>query len=243
MTASVRSVAQAFAILRLLAETSPLSLSDIGRALGLSPSSGLNLLRTLVDEGVIERDARGKRYRLTPEWAAADLFRAGRARHVIDSLRPAMVRFARRHATTCGLWKVVPGNRLRLIAHAQSDAPMRIQLADGQRQPLGGGAVGRALAAAQGLDDAALTALFAGLRWQQPVSLARYVAEVGEARERGFAMDDGAAFAGVCSVAVALPEPFAEFAVSASVFSGALTPVEVTALGRELADMGAELRG
>ena len=36
---------------RLLAETAPLSLSDIARRLGLSPSSTLNLMRTLVAEG------------------------------------------------------------------------------------------------------------------------------------------------------------------------------------------------
>ena len=72
MTGPVRSVSQAFAILRLLADSSALTLSDIGRFVGLSPSSCLNLLKTLVAEGVIERDSRTKLYRLSPPWCAAD---------------------------------------------------------------------------------------------------------------------------------------------------------------------------
>ena len=135
MTSPVRSVALAFAILRLLAETSPLTLSELGRALMLSPSSCLNLLRTLVDEGVVEREGRTKRYRLTQDWASADLFQAGRAQNVIDRMRPMMAQFAMEFGATVGLWKVIPGGRLRLIAHVENDAPMRIQLADGQRQP------------------------------------------------------------------------------------------------------------
>ena len=71
MITHVRSVAQAFAILRLLAVSGPLSLTDVGRALDLSPSSCLNLLRTLVDEGAVERETGRKVYRLTGEWAEA----------------------------------------------------------------------------------------------------------------------------------------------------------------------------
>ena len=54
MSQPVRSVAQAFAILRLLADGDGLTLSEIGRALDLSPSSCFNLLNTLVAEGAID---------------------------------------------------------------------------------------------------------------------------------------------------------------------------------------------
>src|SRR3546814_17307757 len=72
MTGPVRSVSQSFAILRLLAEAGTLTLSDIGRTVGLSPSSCLNLLKTLVGEGAVERDARTKYYRLAPAGQAVE---------------------------------------------------------------------------------------------------------------------------------------------------------------------------
>jgi len=236
MTSSVRSVAQAFAILRLLAESDPLTLSDLGRALNLSPSSCLNLLRTLVDEGVIERENGTKRYRLSYDWASADLFQAGRAQNVIDRMRPLMAQFAREFATTVGLWKVIPGSRLRLIAHAESDARMRIQLADGQRQPLGGGVVGRALAAAQHVDDSELARRYVDLRWQKPMSLSQYIKDVRQAEVQGYAVDDSIAFAGVCSVAIALPDLHPAFCISASFFSGSISNPEIERTGRALAE-------
>jgi len=237
MTTNIRSVAQAFAILRVLADSAPQSLSELGRTLDLSPSSCLNLLRTLVDEGVIEREAGTKRYCLTREWAAADLFQAGSTRALIDRMRPAMVQFAREHGTTVGLWKVVPGRRLRLIAHGESNARMRIQLADGQRQPLGGGAVGRALAAAQHLDDSELARRHAEVRWQRPMPLTRYIQDVRKAEREGYAIDDSVAFPGVCSIAVALPDLPAGTCLSASFFSGSISAVEIERIGRLLNEL------
>ena len=234
MSSPVRSVAHAFAILRLLAESPPLTLSDLGRALARSPSSCLNLLRTLVDEGVVEREAGSKRYRLTRDWASADLFQAGRAQHVVDRVRPMMVQLMREHAVSTGLWKVAPGNRLRLIAYVESDAPMRIHFAEGQRQPLGSGAVGRALAAAQHVDDGELARRFADVRWQKPMPLQRYIGEVREAERQGFAVDDGMAFAGVCSIAMAMAEPHPGFVISASFFSGAKSSADIEQTGLAL---------
>ncbi|MGQ2929150.1 MAG: helix-turn-helix domain-containing protein, partial [Sphingopyxis sp.] len=49
-------MSQAFAVLRLLADSDPLTLSDIGRSLGLGASSCFNLLGTLVAEGAVVRD-------------------------------------------------------------------------------------------------------------------------------------------------------------------------------------------
>lgn len=237
MTSPVRSVAHAFAILRLLAETSPQTLSELGRSLSLSPSSCLNLLRTLVDEGVVEREAKTKHYRLTQDWASADLFQVGRAQNVIDRMRPLMAQFARDFSATVGLWKVAPGSRLRLIAHVENDAPMRIQLADGQRQPLGGGAVGRALAAAQGIDDTELARRFSEVRWQQPMPLRKYIEDVRQAELRGYAVDDGTAVSGVCSVAVAMPDMSPGFCISASTFSGSVSPHAIELAGQQLATL------
>ena len=236
MTGPVRSVSQALAILRLLAETSPMSLSDIARVAGLSPSSCLNLLKTLVDEGVVEREARTKHYRLARAWAASEALRDGAAQGLVDRAQPLMAQFARRHDAAVALWKVISRERVRALSREESDAGMRVAMADGQRQPLGGGAVGRALAAVQRVTRDELARRFAPVRWQAPLSLADYAAQVEEAAVRGFAVDDGFAYRGICTVAVAIAGVAPGFCLSASMFAGR-SAAEVAALGEELVGM------
>jgi IclR family transcriptional regulator, acetate operon repressor len=238
MTSSVRSVANAFAILRLLAQSGPMTLTSIGQELRLSPSSCLNLLRTLVDQGVIKRDGGSKVYELVRSWADAELFDGGRDRVIIERLRAPMANTARDLDATVGLWKVVPGSRLQLIAHVQSDAAMRIQLADGQRQPIGSGAVGRALAAAQQPSDAELARRFSEVRWQSPLPLRTYLEEITQAANRGFAIDNGATFAGVCSLAAIIGQEHPTYLVSASVFAGSRNLTDLHQIGNALTAMG-----
>lgn len=242
MTGPVRSVSQALGILRLLAETSPMSLSDIARVTGLSPSSCLNLLKTLVDEGVVERDARTKSYRLARAWAASEALRDGAGHGLVDRAQPLIAQFARRHDAAVALWKVISRERVRAVSRAESDAGMRVAMADGQRQPLGGGAVGRALAAAQRVAPDELARRFEPVRWQAPLSLADYVTQVETAAARGYAVDDGFAFRGICTVAVAIAGVTPGFCLSASMFAGR-TPAEVAALGAELVGMRDALLG
>jgi DNA-binding IclR family transcriptional regulator len=231
----VRSISQAFAILRLIGEGGPLSLSDVARARGMSPSSCLAILRTLVAEGALLRDGPSKRYRLTAEWSGAGPFSGDRQKTIIDRLRPAMVEISRMFETTVGLWKVAEKRRLCLVAHVESDAPMRIQMAPGQRQPIGSGAVGRVISASQEVGDSELARRFGEVRWERPTSLAGYITDVEQARIRRFAIDDGALHSGICSIAVALAGPYAGFSISISTFAGSRSGPEIEAVGEQLA--------
>lgn len=241
MTGPVRSVSQAMAILRLLAETSPLSLSDIGRLVGLSPSSCLNLLKTLAGEGAVERDVRTKTYRLAAAWAGLGVLRDGDAQRLVERARPLMVELAQSFDAAVGLWKMVSRERTRLIARAESDAGMRLHLADDQRQPLGGGAVGRALAAMQGVDDTELARRYAAVRWQADLPLETYIAQVREAARRGFALDEGFAHRGVCTVAVGIAGAAPGFCMSASILAGSRSGEDIAALGAGLGALAAGL--
>ena len=49
----------------------------------------------------------------------------------------------------------------------------------GQRQPFGGGSTGRALAAAQRIDEGELARRYAALRWQRPLDFPAYAVQVG----------------------------------------------------------------
>ncbi|PAL22694.1 helix-turn-helix domain-containing protein [Sphingopyxis sp. GW247-27LB] len=241
MTGPVRSVSQAFAILRLLADTSPLSLSDIGRVLELSPSSCLNLLKTLAAEGAVERDARSKQYRLAPVWAGSDVLTGGTTRRLAERAQPLMTRFAQASEAAVGLWKIVSRDRMQLAAHAESEAGMRLRLADAQRQPLGGGAAGRAIAAAQGVGEAELARRYAPVRWQADLPFETYAAQVREAAKKGFAVDRDYAHRGVCTVAVGLADIAPGFCLSASTFAGSRSDAEVDALGAGLIALRDEL--
>ncbi len=230
-------MSQAFAVLRLLAEHAPLTLSDIGRALGLGASSCFNLLGTLVAEGAVVREAPGKRYRLADGWARSGLLRDGHARRMIDRLRPLMTRFAQEHGVTVGLWQIASRDRLQLVAHAESNAVLRIHLARGQRQPLGGGAVGRAIAAAQAPGEEEIARRFAAVRWEKPMSFADYAGQVRRAERMGYALDEGHTHIGIWTLAAVLPGSGGDHGLSTSFFAGSRSGAEVAALGRALVEL------
>jgi len=241
MTGPVRSVSQAFAILRLLAEAGAMTLSDIGRLAGLSPSSCLNLLKTLVAEGAIERDPRSKQYRLASVWQAADAPRDSRAARLADRAQPLMARFAQRAEAAVGLWKIVSRDRMQLVTRAESDAGMRLSLADDQRQPLGSGAAGRAIAAVQGISESELARRYAPVRWQSDLPFDIYARQVGDAAAKGFAVDQGFAHRGVCTVAAGIAAITPGFCLSASIMAGSRNDAEIEALGVALAELRDEL--
>lgn len=243
MAGPVRSVSHAFSILRLLVEHSVgQTLTDIARTSGLSPSSCLNLLRTLVFEGAIEIVS-GKRYRLTADWAGCAGLLCRQHVTLIARAQPLMTAFARRHDATVGLWRSDRGDRLELIALGESESPTRIHMVIGQRQPIGAGSTGRALAASQAIDRQGLRKRFAGLRWRQPISFDEYAGEVAAAKDRGFAIDDGIAFAGVCSLACAMFVAASPYCLSVSTFAGVRDGASLAELGRALRELASAVAG
>lgn len=244
MTGPVRSVSQAFAILRLLSShPSGLTLSEIARDLALSPSSCLNLLRTLVAEGMVERGGGAKLYRAASDWARLD-FARGALEQVIAATRPALGAFAQTHETTMGLWHAVTNDRLELVALAESGAATRILMVIGQRQPIGGGATGRALAASEGISSAELRRRYDAVRWQSPLSFADYAQQVERAGAAGYALDDGHGHAGICSIGCRLAvSSRARFCISASIFANSRDSAGLARLGEALAGLAATLGG
>lgn len=244
MTGPVRSVSQAFAILRLLSShPAGLTLSTIARELELSPSSCLNLLRTLVGEGMAERAGAEKLYRAAAAWDRLD-FARGAVDRVIAAARPGMRAFAQAHEATVGLWHAVSNDRLELVTLAESGAATRIHMVVGQRQPIGGGATGRALAASEGLPATELHRRYDAVRWQSPLSFADYARQVDRTAAVGYAIDDGFGHAGVCSLGSRLGATgSARFCLSASIFANSRDAAGLTRLGEALAGLTATLAG
>lgn len=210
-----------------------MTLSAVARGVGASPSTCLAVLRTLVSEGALV-PASGKRYALAPGWSAVTGLLDGTDALLVARAQPLLNRIAEEQDAAVGLWRIGSNERIELIALAESKSPTRIHMTLGQRQPLGAGSVGRALAAAQVVDRQEMMRRFASLRWRRPIDFATYEAEVVAARAQGHAIDDGFAFAGVCSVACVVPGTPIRFCISASIFAGSRDADDVHSTGHSL---------
>jgi DNA-binding IclR family transcriptional regulator len=88
-------VARLFAVLRCLADVPEggEKVTRLAQAVGLSQPTTHRLLRSLVDEGMVEQDARSKRYRLSLEFFALAA-RAGHSGNLRDLVRPSLLRLS-----------------------------------------------------------------------------------------------------------------------------------------------------
>jgi IclR family acetate operon transcriptional repressor len=218
----VGSVVQAAAVLRHLARTErPQGVSAIAARLSLSPSSCFNILKTLAAEELALFDPETRTYVLGP--GVIQLARTALGRdEVTRAARAAMNRIAESCDVSVGLWRLGADERLTLVALAESEAATRIHLVVGQRQPAGVGAAGRAVLAARDASEATIRAALDAGRWRLAPTPQDYLAQVREARTRGWALDLDQIIHGVTTVAAALcdAEGRVRFCLSASTFTG-----------------------
>ncbi|HMN43668.1 MAG TPA: IclR family transcriptional regulator [Povalibacter sp.] len=221
---AVRAVAVSIAILRHLAlSRRPMGVNAIARAVGCTPSACFNILKTMAAEHFVEFDRDTKAYSLGRGVAAL-------ARHALDPnamygwMRERIEQLADDWALTIGLWRVQKTSVL-LVGYATGFTSTRIHLTIGQRVPLLLGATGRCIAAACQLADADIAEQFAALRWDEPVALDRYLAEVAQTRQTGWGVDDGHQLRGVTSIATAVTDDLQQvrFCLSAHAFNGQLS--------------------
>lgn len=198
---SVGSIVQALAILRYLGEIGrPLGVTAIAKALGISPSSCFNILRTLVAEEMLDFRAYDKCYVL----GAGVVELAHRAlgqSSILSMARHHMEQLADAFQMTVALRQLSRGERLIVIATADCDAYTRIQVRTGHRVPMLAGAGGRCVAAFGGLDEAALKPRFEALRWHQKPDFGDYLRQLDEVRRRGWTIDQSQFKAGVTTIA------------------------------------------
>ena len=238
----VGSIVQAVAVLRLLGTMNAgAGVTAIARALGIGPSSCFNVLKTLVGEDLVAFDAVTKTYTLG--LGTVDLAHRALGRDVlVQAAEAAMAALAHQHDAAIGLWRLAPGERLVLVALAESDAATRIHMMVGQRQPAVAGATGRAVLASRGLDDMTVNAAHAGLRWQNAPGAAEYLAQVRAAESRGFAMDIDQINRGIVTVASTVIDQHGSlrFVLSASMFIGR-DSTALDAIGWSVRDVAAKL--
>lgn len=237
---AVRSVSNAIAIIRHLAVAEPQGVNAVARAVGLSPSSCFNILKTLVAERVVAFDPQTKKYAL--EALPARMFAGApdmTAWH--EWLRGRLGRVANAHFLSCGLWQVRAG-RVILMEVVDSPDPTRVYLSVGQRLPAHIGAMGRCVAAHEGLSRAEVADIVTGLRWQSAPSVAAFWQDMQRVRERGWAADRSNYIRGLTSVAAPIcdAEGTVRYCITGTAFAGQHDAEALVLIGEEMAKVAAE---
>lgn len=237
------AVAAAIAILRhLAAQSAPVGLTPISRAVGLGPSSCLNILRTLASDSFVHFDTETKAYSLGPG-SIALARRALDPAGTMDVARDELQATALDCDVTCALWRLSSNERLVLVGFAESLATTRVHLTIGHRLPQFLGATGRCIAAFSDIDTPDFAARYATLRWHRDPGLSLYRQQVAETRSRGWAIDVDYFMQGVTTIAAPVLDGagHVRFCATSTTFSGQQDEPGLTRIGGATADLARSL--
>jgi DNA-binding IclR family transcriptional regulator len=150
-----QAIHRAFRLLRLVADGAAegARLAELAAAAGLNAATAHRILQALVEEGLVAQQPGTRRYHLQREY-----FRLADAAEELDlcsRLRPVLRRASAKFADSFYL-SVRSGLDVVCIDRVTGDTPIRVVPYDiGARRPLGVGAAGIALLAAEGPERAA----------------------------------------------------------------------------------------
>ena len=113
---------------------------------------------------------------------------------------------------------------------------MRIHMPVGQRIPRLVGALGRSVAAHLDLTEDELRSEFDVLRWQNPPTFSKYIAQVQLAKDLGYGLDESNFAPGVTTAATAIADTYGAIAygISGIMFTGQYDSDTVQAIARRL---------
>jgi DNA-binding IclR family transcriptional regulator len=205
---AVKSIRKSVEALRLLAapphET---SVAEVGRALGVTPSTASRMLAALREGGLVDQDPVTRRYR--PGILALQLasgFRRGLdLMAAVDGAMDELVT-ATRHSAWIG---VLADTEVVVVKTRQGSYPVQFGVEIGRRLPAHAAAMGKALLALR--PDAELRRMFAGRLKAQTAHTLRSVdallRDLAVVRRRGYARTDQELFQGIGGIAVAFTDP------------------------------------
>ena len=203
----VGAVVAAVKVLRTLhASERPLNASEVARAAGLHRGTAYNILRTLHAEGLVGYDEATRSYAVSLHILALAhgvLRRSG----LIDLARPLMHAVSDAHGVSVYLSKVLGPSSLLLLDWVGAAFRTDLYVTVGRQYPGPAGASGVIMGAFGSGDETELEALFSEVAWYHKPSFADFLARVREARQYGFAVDQGTMFQGITQVSVPVLSP------------------------------------
>ncbi|HEX7922953.1 MAG TPA: IclR family transcriptional regulator [Bradyrhizobium sp.] len=223
------------AILRVLAQRSPLRLTDIADTTSLNKATALRILNSLIEEGFVSRVTGAKTYELGQE-ARVMAVGARRSVDIAELAQPSLLRLSERSADTA-LLSVRSGVEALYLARSVGSHPLQPNyLQIGSRRPLGVGA--GALALLVWLPDAEIEAVIEVIvprLAKSPRITPKFLRErIAVARKAGHTVLLDAAFPGMGGVGVPVRDDAGEVVAALSI--GAATD-RIRRREHELADM------
>lgn len=206
------------AILRVLAQRSPLRLTDIADTTSLNKATALRILNSLIEEGFVSRVAGAKTYELGQE-ARVMAVGARRSVDIAELAQPSLLRLSERSADTA-LLSVRSGVEALYLARSVGSHPLQPNyLQIGSRRPLGVGA--GALALLVWLPDAEIEAVIEVIvprLAKSPRITPKFLRErIAMARRAGHTVLIDAAFPGMGGVGVPVRDDAGEVVAALSI--------------------------
>jgi DNA-binding IclR family transcriptional regulator len=206
------------AILRVLAQRSPLRLTDIADTTSLNKATALRILNSLIEEGFVSRVTGAKTYELGQE-ARVMAVGARRSVDIAELAQPSLLRLSERSADTA-LLSVRSGVEALYLARSVGSHPLQPNyLQIGSRRPLGVGA--GALALLVWLPDAEIEAVIEVIvprLAKSPRITPKFLRErIAIARKAGHTVLIDAAFPGMGGVGVPVRDDAGEVVAALSI--------------------------
>ena len=223
-------------VLRYLVQAKlPVGVSQVARDVQISPSTCFNLLRTLVQEQLVNFDPVSKNYSIS--YGLLELTKGLIERdQVVQYLKPKLTQIALSHRVTATLWRRVAEDRVVLVERADAESAVRIHMTIGQRLPIFIGALGRCMAAFSGMSKDKIRRQFDALRWESPPEFEEYWDDLRETRSRGYAIDRDHFVRGITTIAAPVFDASGDpvLVVSAVGFSAQFSDAAHRALAEEV---------
>ncbi|KGF70727.1 hypothetical protein LL06_03565 [Hoeflea sp. BAL378] len=175
-------------------------MTAIARELKIPVSSCFNILKTLVNEQILDFDPETKTYGLSyglVEIARHYLGHGGALRVVA----PLLEQLAQHYEVTLVVWRR-SGKNMVVVDYVDHGSAVRVHIEPGSRFPLLAGAMGRVLGAFGGLTTRETLHFFSRVKWDSPFTFEQFMAEVSATADRGWAIDDGSFSSGISTISV-----------------------------------------
>lgn len=215
----VPAVRRAAAILwELASRPTPMSLSQISRAVNVIPSTCLHILRELASARLISYDQSSKTYQLGS--GISDLaISATRLYNFADVAKPHLQSIADRFVMTATATSRIDDQHLSLVAFANPASGISVRMTLGGRAPLVSGAAGRCFAAFGGMREDQIEANFSRIKWDAPIEYPTWKEQVEQTKLDGYAEDRENYVAGISAIAVPVLMPSDKVSHTVGVYS------------------------
>lgn len=203
-TSPVESIDRALRTLQLLmnAGSEGLALAEISAELGANKSTLHRVLGALKFRSFVSQDLASGRYSLGPEAVAlSQSFLSGSS--LATLLHPALVGLSHAVDELVHLGSM-SGPRVMYLDKVEPDRPIRVWSRVGREMPAVTTALGRALLAAQGADNAMLRSYYDAVERQVPIAFEQVVDAVERAKRMGFSREHEENEPGISCMAVCL---------------------------------------